>query len=886
MTISCIFKSSGVDDKDVVDDTTISDLNVGVSTPGPAPPPPSSIEQDLNSVITTVTNYQDIITNLDMEARNLNITIDGILQQIDDLVNGKVDTADFDLGIKQEDLETLAATGGSLSESGEEISDPVSEPTPDPYESNVSEMIAKLKLDVVSLQSEAVVLQESAQDIAQKVSEVMGFVSSGDIEKATKLVQDQLYAGELDDLETAISRTSFGAAYPQLGDEPEETSAPDDSSSLEEQLSSLDLDDLVADISSISFGVEYPQLGNLAEEMSAAVDPQLGTLAEEMAAAVAPSKSDPVPASGSGSETSSSGSDSDSNSDSCSDCESGSDSDSDSDSDEGKDEPKTLGNYTNPFPTEPQKREMSTLAHHHPLLNNLPQHYGSSFYFRFPPLASKSSIYQAFMRRRLLSTDKSGQDILSSVAAENFVPKTAPSPNLATYTPKRASAKRRSLDSRAKKRAIPDTKIKRALGFGALAASVGWGTISEMAKRSINDPMNEKNKSALLSDENVERIVSKLCQMRGAALKIGQMISIQDEGLISPEFAQIMARVRENADFMPDHQFEAQMKNNLGEDWRSKFQDFEMIPFAAASLGQVHYATLHDGAKVVVKVQYPGVAESINSDIDNLTAVLSIVDLVPKGAHVDQALRIAKKELAYETDYLREADSQEKMRALLKGDPDFEVPKVYRELTSKHVLTQEFVEGDPIDNFVDAPIELKNAIGLKMLKLCLRELFEFQLMQTDPNWSNFFYDTKTKKIKLLDFGATLELTEEFSDNYLQVIRSCATEDRQAIIDASIKMGFLSGYESEIMLDAHCEAIKVVGEPFATDEPYDFVEKAAYKRVAKLLEVFSKHRITAPPEESYALNRKLSGAFLLCNKLNAVIPCKPLFDKVYEHKMNL
>ena len=100
------------------------------------------------------------------------------------------------------------------------------------------------------------------------------------------------------------------------------------------------------------------------------------------------------------------------------------------------------------------------------------------------------------------------------------------------------------------------------------------------------------------------------------------------------------------------------------------------------------------------------------------------------------------------------------------------------------------------------------------------------------------------------------------------------------------MGFLSGYESEIMLDAHCEAIKVVGEPFATDEPYDFVEKAAYKRVAKLLEVFSKHRITAPPEESYALNRKLSGAFLLCNKLNAVIPCKPLFDKVYEHKMNL
>lgn len=806
-------------------------------------------------MVATVTNYQDIITNLDIGAKKLNLTIDGILQQIDDLVNGEVSTAELDLGIDKEELETFAAGGGPVTSSSEPTSDPSAG-------SSVSEMVAKLKLDVASMQSEAAVLQESAQDIAQKVSEIMTFVSSGDMEKASQLVQEQLHSGQLDDLEAAISTTSFGVQYPSLGKD-EEMSHSD--SKIQEQLSSTDLDDLDSAISSISFGVAYPELGNLRDHMVAAAASSVDDVS-------------PDAASDSTDSDSSSDSDSDSNSDSDSECESDCDSECDS---EPEKEPTTLGNYTNPFPQPPPQREMSTYAH--PLLHSLPKQFGNSRYSRFPPIINRSSIYQAFLRK--LSTEGKRSDILSSITAEEFAEGEA-SPSLSSYTPKKSGGKRRSLDKRAQRRVVPDTKIKRALGFGALAASVGWGTISEIAKRSINDPINENNKSALLSDENVERIVGKLCEMRGAALKIGQMVSIQDEGLISPEFAKIMARVRENADFMPDHQFDAQMKNNLGDNWRDKFADFEMIPFAAASLGQVHYATLHDGTRVVVKVQYPGVANSINSDIDNLTAVLSVVNLVPKGAHIDQALIVAKKELAYETDYIREADSQEKMRYLLEGDPDFEVPRVFRELSSQHVLTQEFVEGDPIDEFDDAPIELRNAIGLKMLKLCLRELFEFQYMQTDPNWSNFFYDTKTKKIKLLDFGATLDLTEEFSNNYLQVIRSCATADRQAIIDASINMGFLSGYESDIMLDAHCEAIKVVGEPFAFDEPYDFVEKAAYKRVAKLLEVFAKHRITAPPEESYALNRKLSGAFLLCNKLNAVIPCKPLFDRVYQHKMNI
>ena len=771
-----------------------------------------SVQDNISSVISVITNYQDLITNLEKGTDSLNSAVENMLSQIDAVVSGKLVSGIEDIEIKTDDLEGMTASQlspvpGRISLKSKSISNGAQQKT---TAVDADDIVSHLRSDITALQNEAKLLQESAQGIAGRIADIMGHVSEGNIEAATKTAEKHL--GELDDLDEAITNTTL-LNYP----------APFD-----DQIQGKSLTDTLTD-------EKYQEAFN---------------------------------------------SDSSSNSNS----DFGSDHDTSSDEKNGSEtDPVTIGNYKNPFPTTPPVREYSTIAFSSPP-SSIMSRFTSNFYAPY----NRSSINQIYLRQRGFSNDSNSKkkDDILVMAAETYAIPVADeesTDSLAAYADKKRGSKRRSLDGRAKRRAVPDTKMKRALGFGALAASVGWGTISEMAKRTMEDPTGENRKSPLLSDENVERIVSKLCQMRGAALKIGQMISIQDEGLISPEFAKIMARVRENADFMPEKQFEAQMQTNLGNDWQGKYKDFDMIPFAAASLGQVHYATLHDGTKVVVKVQYPGVADSINSDIDNLTAVLSVVNLVPKGAHVDQALAIAKKELAYETDYIREANSQEKMRKLIGSDPDFEVPRVFKELSSKHVLTQEFVEGDPIDDFVDAPMELRNAIGLKMLKLCLRELFEFQYMQTDPNWSNFFYDTKKKKIMLLDFGATLDLSEEFSNNYLQVIRACATSDRQAIIDASIKMEFLSGYESEVMLDAHCEAIRVVGEPFSSDEPYNFVEKAAYKRVAKLLEVFAKHRITPPPEESYALNRKLSGAFLLCNKLNVVIPCKPLFDKIYDHK---
>ena len=534
----------------------------------------------------------------------------------------------------------------------------------------------------------------------------------------------------------------------------------------------------------------------------------------------------------------------------------------------------TQGNITNPFPDPPA-------------FNN-----GMPPTRNYSTLSRRPTIYQMYLRRLSASSKPikpPDGPILKQAASSYMKTKVEPIPgaslsayNVSKKSQEANSKKRKRLDTRAKRKAVPDTQLKRIYAFSGLAASLGVSTLTEWAKSLVADPANEK-KSILLSEKNMDIIVSKLCEVRGAALKMGQMISMQDEAVLDPQFAEILRRVRDNADFMPDYQLDQQMTANLGAGWEAKFKDFDMVPFAAASLGQVHTAILHDGTKAVVKVQYPGVATSINSDIDNFTSLLGIMNVVPKGVYIEETMAVAKEELALETDYLLEAQSQLEMKQFLMDDPDFYVPDVYPELSGATVLTQEFVNGEAIDSFTDAPIEIRNSIGLKMLKLCLRELFEFRFMQTDPNWSNFFYDVETDKIKLLDFGASLHLTDEFTSEYLKVIRSCATGDRETIIASSIKMGFLTGYESDVMLDAHCDAIGVVGEPFATDADYDFVEKNASLRVGKLLEVFAKHRLTAPPRESYALNRKLSGAFLSCNKLKCVIPCKPLFDTVYNHR---
>lgn len=249
----------------------------------------------------------------------------------------------------------------------------------------------------------------------------------------------------------------------------------------------------------------------------------------------------------------------------------------------------------------------------------------------------------------------------------------------------------------AKQRKVPSSRIGRMASFGGLFAGLGMGTVNELAKGALGLGGSTDMKSAFFSSKNAERIVDTLCRVRGAALKLGQILSIQDSTIVSPQLAKAFDRVRQAADYMPDWQVNRVLKTEFGADWRSKFKSFEEKPFAAASIGQVHRAVLHDGTEVAIKIQYPGVARSIESDIDNLVGMLKIWDVFPAGIFIDNVVKVAKRELVWEVDYIREANYTEKYGEMVANHKEYRVPKVYRDLTTQSVLTTELVPGVPLD---------------------------------------------------------------------------------------------------------------------------------------------------------------------------------------------
>ncbi|KAH7578166.1 hypothetical protein JRO89_XS01G0348000 [Xanthoceras sorbifolium] len=374
-----------------------------------------------------------------------------------------------------------------------------------------------------------------------------------------------------------------------------------------------------------------------------------------------------------------------------------------------------------------------------------------------------------------------------------------------------------------RERKVPSTPISRMLGFAGLGAGLAWGTIQESTKRIVyGTPTSQDKQSALspfLSDKNAERLAHALCRMRGAALKIGQMLSIQDESLVPAPILAALDIVRQGADVMPKWQLDQVLDAELGPDWQSKLSSFDYEPLAAASIGQVHRAVTKDGMQVAMKIQYPGVADSIESDIQNVKILLDYTNLIPKGLYLDSAMKVAREELSRECNYVLEAANQKRFRNMLSSAKGFYVPIVVDNLSCKRVLTTELVSGIPIDKVARLNQETCNYVGKKLLELTLMEFCVGA--KTDPNWSNFLYDEATKTINLIDFGAARDYPKSFVDNYLRMVLACAKGDRDQVIEMSRRLGFLTGMENEIMLESHVQAGFVVGLPFSKPGGYDF-----------------------------------------------------------------
>ncbi|MEM7439509.1 MAG: AarF/ABC1/UbiB kinase family protein [Pseudomonadota bacterium] len=407
-----------------------------------------------------------------------------------------------------------------------------------------------------------------------------------------------------------------------------------------------------------------------------------------------------------------------------------------------------------------------------------------------------------------------------------------------------------------------------------IAGNMGVGGIKELsrgAKPVLHD--------LLMTPGNLGRVANELAKMRGAAMKMGQLLSMDGGQVLPPELADVLARLREDAHFMPPKQLQSVLNEGWGQGWMRQFDNFEVRPIAAASIGQVHRAELKDGREVAIKVQYPGVARSIDSDVANVGTLIALSGLVPKGFDIKPYLEEAKVQLHQETDYMREGRYLAEFGRRLAEDPRFEVPEIVEELTTEQILTMTYVKGGPIEGLIDAPQNVRNRIATDLIDLVLQEIFSLHLIQSDPNFANYRYNAETGRIALLDFGAAREIAPALAGHYASLFRAGLSGDAASMRQAALDVGFIAVDVPEQFQSRILEMMGWVFAEICKRPDYDFADNSLTDRLSAAGEAMAKEGFIPPPVsmDVLFLQRKFAGMFLLAKRLGARVPMRALIE---------
>lgn len=430
---------------------------------------------------------------------------------------------------------------------------------------------------------------------------------------------------------------------------------------------------------------------------------------------------------------------------------------------------------------------------------------------------------------------------------------------------------------------IPKGRLSRLTKMGQLVGGVAGNILAQGSKELIKGK-KPNSKKLLLTPQNAKRLADHLAQLRGAAMKVGQLLSMDTGDLIPEELSIILSRLRSEAKSMPLNQLVEQLEQAWGESWENQFQQFSFYPVAAASIGQVHEAHTLDGRHLALKIQYPGIKTSIDSDVDNLASLLKLSRLIPKSVNLKPILEEAKEQLHAEADYEYEAECLNLYSGYLAQDERFTIPKVHAELSCESILTMDFVEGVPIESREHSSQEERNFIMTALFELLFKEIFIFKLVQTDPNFANYQFNPKMQKVVLLDFGATRHYSDTISNGYLKLMRGAQNNEFEQIEKAAEQIGFFNEGIFPEQKAAVIELFQQACEPLKFDGNYDFVKSDLAKRIKDkgIALSMEKDYWHTPPADALFFHRKLGGLYLLANKLKAKVNISAIFKQVTDN----
>lgn len=430
-----------------------------------------------------------------------------------------------------------------------------------------------------------------------------------------------------------------------------------------------------------------------------------------------------------------------------------------------------------------------------------------------------------------------------------------------------------------KRSAVPESRFGRLLRLGLMGGELAVGTVLAGARELSAGRLPNVN-STVLTPGNAERLARRLATLRGPAMKVGQMLSLHGGDVLPVEFRNALAALQSQGYSMTDAQLHRVLGREYGTGWQLRFTSFDPEPVAAASIGQVHRAVTADGRSLALKIQFPGVARSVDSDVDNLAALLRALEFLPVTIDIAALTAEVKRQLRLETDYLAEADNLERYGRLVAGLPTLLVPRVDRELTTRRILAADYVEGEPLESLASeaVPQATRNAVGRALTDLMFREIFEFGVMQTDPNFANYLYAPATRRIALLDFGSVCDFPPEFVDRYRRICRAVIARDRAAIRDAALEIGYVHRDDPDDQVRAAVDIVELACEPISHRGAYDFGESRLIARGRDLIVASALGQgLRSPPPETLFLHRKLVGNFLVCARLRARIDVRRLLE---------
>jgi len=424
------------------------------------------------------------------------------------------------------------------------------------------------------------------------------------------------------------------------------------------------------------------------------------------------------------------------------------------------------------------------------------------------------------------------------------------------------------------------SSIGRIVKLGSLMGRVGTSLAAERAiDFAFSGPTKQLRRTENLV-KNAARIVETLGEMKGAAMKVGQMLSLH-ESMLPPEVAEVLSLLQQKAPSVPSevmrYEVEGALKAPIGE----LFADFDEEAYASASIGQVHRATLKDGHPVAVKIQYPAIDRIVTADLKNLKRLFQSLFSLLFEADFEPLWGELRDRLLEELDYTHEAENMRQMAALYGEVPEIIIPKVIDELSTSNVLTMEFVGGIPPRQAISDryPQELKNEWGRVLFEFQVRGLFHDRLLHADPNLANFAF-LEDGRVIVYDFGCMKRIPDKIAIGYSALVRAVLEDRRQDIPGQLLDLGVFRAGRVPISQEIIDPYFDLVFEMVREDPPYVFGEdEQFYEKIMELgAASWSQSMDMNFPEDIIFIDRSFAGHFGNLTTLRAQGPWRQLLDR--------